>query len=95
MAAATSGQVTVTTAGTAVQFPSTTSGERFEIKANPANTGNMWIGNDGAGDVTSANGYPLDAGQSIEVNVALVGNMSGLWVDADVNGEKVSWIKLG
>ena len=85
-----SGQVTVTTAGTAVRG-SDVPGRLFNIKAHPDNTDSAWVGEDGAGDVAAANGFPLDAGESVVVELA---NLNHLWFDADVNGEKLCWLKL-
>ncbi len=89
--AATSGQVTVTTAGTAVAGPATPAGSTFAIKADPDNTDTVWVGNDGADDVTSANGFPLDPGEGIVVSV---GALDALYFDADVSGEKACWFRL-
>lgn len=86
-----SGQITVTTAGTAVQGPDEP-GRRFAIVAAPANTGAVYIGNDDAGDVTSANGFALSAKEPhVELTVA---NLNHFWFDAAVNGEKLCWLKL-
>jgi hypothetical protein len=85
-----SGQVTVTTAGTAVQGTSQV-GHLFAVKAHPDNTDAVWVGNDDAGDVTSSNGYPLDAGETV---VLVLGNLNQAWFDADVSGEKVCWIRI-
>lgn len=91
MAKARSGQITVATAGTAVAGPSTPAGRVFTLAANAANTGIMYVGNDGAGDVSSANGYPLKPGDRITVRVAH--DLSELYFDASVNGEKVAWFR--
>lgn len=91
MAPVLSGVVTVTTAGTAVQFPANGPGE-YLIKADPANTGYIYVGNDGAGDVASGNGYKLAAGDVAAVSVS---TLSNLWADASVNGEKVTFLKIG
>ena len=85
-----SGLITVTTAGTAVQG-SDVPGSIFAIKAHPDNTDTVWVGEDGAGDVSAANGFPLNAGESVVVEVA---NLNHFWFDADVNGEKLCWLKL-
>lgn len=84
-----SGQTTVTTAGTAVRLGSQEVNGPVWIKAVPANTGVMYIGNDGAEDVTSSNGFPLSANELVEV---WVDNLNQLWVDSTVNGEKVAWL---
>lgn len=76
--------VTVTTAGTAVQGPSTSPG-KYIIEADPANTGYIYVGNDGENDVASTNGYKLAAGDSTAITI---GNMNQLYFDASVNGEK-------
>jgi hypothetical protein len=85
-----SGQVTVTTAGTAVQG-TTVSVHLVAIKAHPDNTDAIWVGSDDAGDVTSSNGFPLDPGETVVVEL---GNLDDLWFDADVNGEKACWLAL-
>lgn len=86
-----SGQVTVTTAGTAVQMTSVR-GTAFAIQALPTNTGYMYIGSDSTNlDVASTTGYILGAGGSLAL---ACDNLSEIWVDASVNGEKVCWIRL-
>ena len=85
-----SGQITVTTAGTAVQGTDQISG-LVAFKAHPDNTDAVWVGNDDADDVTANNGFPLEPGESIIVQV---GNLKQLYFDADVNGEKVCWLAL-
>lgn len=84
-----SGQTTVTTAGTAVVLGSQTVNGGVWIKALPANTGVMYVGNDGAEDVTSSNGFPLLAGETVNLYMS---NLNQVWVDATVNGEKVAWL---
>lgn len=85
-----SGQITVTTAGTAVRG-SDVNGVFFALVAHPDNTDTVWVG-DSNGDVSNANGYPLGAGGAAVV--LELGNLNQVWCDADVNGEKVCWIKL-
>lgn len=95
--AALSGQITVTTAGTAVQGPSTPTARYFAIKAHPDNTGIIWVGSDGEGDVASTNGFPLEAGEGVVVDAKETGNgsLSAHWFDASVNGEKACWLIVG
>ena len=85
-----SGQITVSTAGTAVVGTSRLS-HLIALKAHPDNTDAVWVGNDGASDITSSNTYPLDPGEAIVVEV---GNLADLYFDADVSGEKVCWLAL-
>jgi hypothetical protein len=91
-----SGVITVATAGTAVQGPDVTAwhpaeqGGGFIVSAIAANTGLIYIGNDGAGDVASTNGYELKAGNQIFVPCS---NLNEVWFDSSVNGEKCSWLK--
>ena len=87
-----SGQKTVTTAGTAVALGSASSQGPLMIMALIANTNNIYVGNDGAGDVTSANGLELASGDAIVFD--FVGNLGSVWLDADTNGEGVAWIRL-
>lgn len=86
-----SGQITVTTGGTAVQGPATPQGSQFAIKAHPDNTDTVWVGNNGSNDVAAANGFPLDAGEGIVVDVS---SLRSLYFDADVDGEKFCWFLL-
>ena len=85
-----SGQVTVTTAGTAVQGTDVDSDNGFFIKALAANSGVVYVGNDGAGDVSSSNGYQLSSGEQILVEAS---NLKDMWFDAATNGDKICWIK--
>jgi len=86
--AASSGQITVTTAGTAVQGTATDKHYGIYIKALIGNTGLVYFGNDGAGDVTSANGYELSPGNQVLVEVS---NLANLWFDSATNGDKFCW----
>ena len=86
-----SGQVTVTTAGTAVQGPNVNGGI-FSIAPAPANTGIVYFGADSSGlDVSATTGYPLSPGESV---IVAVDNLSYLWFDATVNGEKACWLRI-
>jgi hypothetical protein len=87
-----SGQTTVTAAGTAVPLGSQQIAAPLMVKALSANTGLVFLGNDGAGDVTSANGMQLAAGEMVIFNH--VANLSALYLDAAVNGEGVCWLVL-
>jgi len=92
-----SGQITVATAGTAAQGPSTpkaggadsTKLLSFYLKALSGNTGNVYVGNDGGDDVTSANGFELAPGDGVFVEC---NSLDAFWFDADNNGDKVSWL---
>jgi hypothetical protein len=87
-----SGQKTITTAGTAEALGSQRICAPLMIKALTTNTGLAYLGNDGAGDVSSANGLPLEAGEVVIFE--WVGSLSSLMVDAAVNGEGVAWMSL-
>lgn len=84
-----SGQITVTTAGTAVQGSTSPAGHDVAIKAHPDNADTVWIGQDASGDVTSANGFPLDAGEGV-----VVPDLRQYWFDADSNGDKICWLAV-
>ena len=103
MAKELSGQVTVTTAGVAVQGPSTPTGRVFALKAHPDNNGIIWFGNDGNDDVTGSNGFPLEAGEGciIDMRALFFGDsdvafksLEELWFDASKNAQKVCWHRL-
>lgn len=87
-----SGQRTVAAAGTAVALGNQPIAGPIAIKALAANTGLVFVGNDGASDVSSANGFQLAAGETIILNH--VADLSNLYVDAAVNGEGVCWLAL-
>ena len=88
---ASSGQTTVTTAGTEVRLATSQpcKGSVY-IKALSTNTGIVYVGNDGADAVSSTSGYPLSAGDQIVLEE--IENLNQLWVDASVSGEKVAWL---
>lgn len=89
-ATAISGQITVSNAGTAVQGSSVALTNGVWIKALAGNTGVVYVGNDGAGDVTSSNGFQLDKGDIILIQVA---NLNELWFDSATNNDKFCWLK--
>lgn len=85
-----SGQIAVATAGTAVQGGNVPLTNGVFIRALSGNTGKVYVGHDGVGDVTSANGFELAQGDLILVNVP---NLNYLWFDAATNGDKFCWLK--
>lgn len=86
-----SGQITITTAGTAIQGAAVR-GKLFAIQGVPGNTGLTYVGNDGADDVTAANGFPLPKiGPGVVIEI---GDLSDLWFDSASNGDKVAWLRL-
>ena len=80
-----SGQITVTTAGTAVRGPDVP-GSIFAFSAHPANNGEpVWLGNDGNNDVSSATGFPL--AKSTTISKRSAGEILS-WVTATGAGRK-------
>ena len=86
---AASGQITIAAAGTAQAGPAT-SGQVIAIKAMIGNAGNVFVGNDAAGDVTSLNGFELAPGEGVTVRKPL----ASFWFDAAVSGDKLCWLEL-
>ena len=86
---ASSGQITIAAAGTAQAGPATT-GQAIAIKAMIGNAGNVFVGNDAAGDVTSLNGFELAPGEGVTVRKPL----ASFWFDAAVSGDKLCWLEL-
>lgn len=85
MAQKLSWQVTVTTAGTAVQASATsTVGGSFIVKADPDNAGAIYIGQDGEDDVSATTGFQLNAGDQIVIDLP---SLTKLWVDASADGQ--------
>jgi hypothetical protein len=62
--------------------------QKVKVKAHPANAGVVWIGGKGKGNV--ANGYPLSAGQEIELDL----KGTGLSFTCANAADKISWISL-
>lgn len=87
-----SGQTTVTTAGTAVVLGSQYANAPVAVKALSTNSGLVYLGNDGEGDVSSASGFELAAGEVIVLDYA--GHLGSILIDAAVSGEGVSWAIL-
>ena len=87
-----SGQKTVAASGTAVVLGSVRIDGPLLVKALDTNTGVVALGNDGSGDVTLSNGLRLEAGELVVFEY--VGELASLYLDAEVNGEGVSWIAL-
>ena len=87
-----SGQNTVAAAGTAEALGTGRVNGALRVKALSTNSGLVYVGNDGADDVTSANGFELSA--SDEVIFAYVGNLEDLYIDSATNDDGVSWIIL-
>jgi hypothetical protein len=87
-----SGQKTVTTAGTAERL---STGQVVNgpvmVKALPANTDNMYVGNV-SGDVSSSNGMVLTPGDVIIFNH--IGDLREIWLDSAVDGEGAAWLIL-
>ena len=90
MAQATSGQITVATAGTEVQGPDIAA-QGFFIKAKTTNTMLGYVGNDGANAVSSTTGFIRAAGDTIYWEG---GNLRTLWFDVAVNGEGFCWLAV-
>ena len=87
-----SGQKTITAAGTAEALGTAIIDGPLVVKALEGNAGQVYLGNDGAGDVASTNGLRLAAGDVVIFDH--VGNLSSLYVDSSVNGEGVAWLLL-
>jgi len=81
------GQVSVTTAGTAVALASSSvSISKVTIKANAGNTGDIFVGDSG---VTSSNGLILAAGESVDVSID---DLNKVYIDSATNGDGISYI---
>ena len=84
-----SGQKDVTTAGTAEPLSSTSIPCRaIAIKAKSTNTGNIYVGDS---SVSSSTGFILRGSESITLDID---DVSKVYIDADVDGEGVSFIYL-
>jgi hypothetical protein len=90
--AAISGKMTVTVAGTAEVLATGRCMSTLMIKALMSNTGIIYVGNDGAGDVASGNGVALAAENYVVLeDVAM---FESVIIDASISGNGVSWLML-
>lgn len=87
-----SGQKTVTTAGSAETLGTEIINGPVMVKALSSNSGAVTIGNDGANDITISNGLLLAAGDIVVFD--FVGHLASLYVDAESDGDGVSWLML-
>lgn len=92
MSAVRSGQITVAAADTSVPGPAAPDGTVWALKAHPANTGVVWVGDDGTDAVRAATGLPLQPGEGIVLRLP---RLAALRFAADVAGDRVCWLKLG
>lgn len=82
------GLTTVTTAGTAVSLGNSTACKQVTVQAKSTNTGNIYVGTT---NVSSSNGIVIWAGSSITISID---NINKIYIDADVNGEGVTYLYL-
>lgn len=82
------GTTVVTTAATEVILAASQVVKSVSIKAKLANTGKIFVG--GAG-VSSADGYPLEPGESVSFDIS---NLANVWIDSAVSGEGVNYIAV-
>jgi len=85
------GQITVTTAGTAVAGADV-EGRKFLLLAPAGNSGEVYVGNDGADDVTASNGFEIPQESPILVQVRR--NLKELYFDSASNGDKICWWRV-
>ena len=81
------GQTTVTTAGEAVIIMVSQPTMVVTIKAKTANSGNIFVGD---ADVSSSNGFILDAGE--ETTLGIDHALDNIYIDTDNDGDGVSYI---
>jgi len=83
------GSMAITSAGTAEQLTEhrVVQGHYLTIHADPDNTGNIFIGETKA--QAEANNFTLTPDACVQI---ATDNVSDIWVDAAVNGERVEWI---
>jgi hypothetical protein len=87
-----SGQTIVPTAGTARALGSQAVNAPLLVKGLTTNTGLVAVGNNGAGNVTLTNGYPLAAGDQVIFDH--VSDLSAVFVNSAVNNEGIAWLIL-
>lgn len=81
-----SGKVTVATAGTRVQFPAGALTSGVVIAAPDSNPGIVYVGDS---TVDSTNGFQLDPGDSVPLEIDA---LDSIWVDAASNASVVTFL---
>lgn len=82
------GKTTVTTAGTSVVLASSTSIVSVTVRALSSNTNKIYVG---SSSVSSTNGFQLSPQETVSLDI---NNLNKVYIDADTNGEGVTWIYL-
>lgn len=86
---ASSGTITIASAGTSERGPNVLVGRGVYLRAHPDNTQEAYVGYADS-EVSDTTGYPLPAaGDSILLRVP---NLNVLWFDANTDGQKICWI---
>ena len=81
-----SGHKTIAAAGAQAALAATTTVKTVSIKALNTNTGLVYVGGSA---VSSANGYELNAGEAIDLDI---NKLASVYIDVQVNGEGVGFI---
>lgn len=85
-------QKTVTTAGTAEQVSTDSAMRKYWFRAHQANTGtNVYIGDDGSGDVASTTGLVLS---KADTAIMIRCRLSELYADVDTSGDKLCVLQV-
>lgn len=83
-----SGQNTIASAGTAEVLAASTTTKSVALKALHGNSNMIYVGKS---DVDSTNGFVLDAGEGL---VLEVDNLTDIYIDADTSSDGVSYIAI-
>ncbi len=81
--------ITVATAGTAVQSPSSGTVKAVLFKARSSNTGNAYVGDS---NVSSSRGVELQPGESFHMVLQGYGKLQSWYADADNNDDAVDFV---
>ena len=75
----------VTTAGTRIQLTANAC-KSIVVKALGSNAGTIYVG---GSTVSSANGFPLAAGDTVALDIS---NTNVVWIDSSINAQSVAWM---
>ncbi len=90
-----SGQLHCSTAGTAEPGPDVAADPGFYIQALAGNTPTVYIGNDGAGALSSTSGFSLAAGDKIYIGKPIIQNLSELLLLSTTTSDGIAWLRGG
>lgn len=88
-----SGQLFCSTAGTAQPGTDIAANPGFWIVALAGNTNTVYVGNNGAGALSSTSGFPLAAKDKVYLDKTIIQNLSELLLLSTTTTDGIAWLR--